>query len=389
MATHLFNPLQLRQVILRNRVVAGPMGQYCAQHGLANDWHLVNYGKFAQGGAGMVLVETTAVEARGRCTYGDLGLWADPQVEPLSRIASFIRSQGSVPAIQLGHAGRKAGKQRPWEGFGQLSELEFRRGEVPWQTVAPSGNAFAEGWPAPVEMSGQQLEEVAIAWQDATRRAAQAGFDVLEVHFGQGFLLHEFLSPLANQRDDAYGGDSTRRMAYPLEVIKRVRAAWPAEKPLMCRISAVDGAYGGYRVEDAISFVLELKALGVDIIDCSSGGIAGHEMTADTLRHSVGMPARYSARIRHEADISTMAVGTIADAEHADDIVASGQADLIGVGCEMFDDPNWALHSRAALLDDGLGAWPQQYGWWLQRRVPLVGAADEHNIQSLEYRVAS
>lgn len=248
MKSTLFSPLTLRNVTLRNRIVISPVRQYCAHEGLANDWHLVHYGKLAQAGAGMVMLETTAVESRGRVTYGDLGLWSNDQVEPLGRIASFIKARGAVPGIRLGHAGRKAAMTRPWEGHAPLVEADSIRGETPWRTVAPSALPAARGWPEPVAMGADQVETVAAAWEAAARRASRAGFEVLEIHCGHGYLLHEFLSPVSNLRSDAYGGGPAGRRAYPLEIVKRLRAVWPQNKPLMCRISVIDGADGGYGI---------------------------------------------------------------------------------------------------------------------------------------------
>lgn len=374
MPSSLFSPFHLRDVTLKNRVVISPMTVYAANDGMANDWHLVHYGKLAQGGPGMVMVETAAVEGRGRGTYGDLGLWRDDQIEPLKRVATFIRSQGCVPAIQVGHSGRKGSLQRPWEGYGQLSPVESARGESPWQTVAPSAVPAAEGWPTPVAMGGQELEVVAQAFEDAARRAALAEFDVLELHCAHGYLLHEFLSPLSNLREDKYGGSVTGRMAYPLEVARRVRAAWPQGKPLLCRVSAVDGANGGYELKDTVAFAKALHALGVDLVDCSSGGIAGFATAANRLPRGFGHQVEYATAIREEAMIPTMAVGLIVEPAQANSIVRDGKADLVGIGREALINPNWTWRAQQNLDGPNFSEWQPAYGWWLEKRERTISA---------------
>lgn len=241
------------------------------------------------------MLETAAVEPRGRATYGDLGIWSNDHVAPLSRIATFIRSQGSVPALQIGHAGRKAGQQRPWEGAGLLGEKEAARGEVPWQTFGPSSIPVAPDWPAPSALSGEQLNEIASAFEAATRRAARAGFEVLEILCADGYLLHDFLSPIANLRSDGLGGNAERRWTYPLSVVRRVRAVWPSSKPLMCRVSAIDGSDGKYGVEETIEFARELKALGVDVVDCASSATPNF---ASTSKQAPSVPGLSNASCR-------------------------------------------------------------------------------------------
>lgn len=381
MTSLLFSAFPLRAVTLPNRVVISPMSQYSAQDGFATDWHLVHYGKFAQSGAGMVMVETAAVEPRGRGTYGDLGLWSDAHVPQLARIAAFIRSQGGIPAIQLGHAGRKGSLQRPWEGYGLLTEAEAACGETPWPTVAPSALAAADGWPRPEALAESELEAIVGAFEAAAGRAAAAGFDVIEIHCAHGYLLHEFLSPMANCRSDAWGGDAERRMAYPLEVIRRVRAALPDGKPLMCRVSAVDGAEGGYGIDDTVAFAAALQAAGVDVVDCSSGGISGFATVANRLPRGYGFQVPYAAAVRKQVGIATMAVGLIVDPHQAEAVVAAADADLIGIGREALYNPNWALHARQALEQHDFEAWPPQYGWWLGKRARLLDAMHEAGVK--------
>jgi 2,4-dienoyl-CoA reductase-like NADH-dependent reductase (Old Yellow Enzyme family) len=345
------------------------MSQYSAQNGLANDWHVVHYGKFAQARPGIVMVETTAVEARGRRTYGDLGLWSNDQVEPLSRVATFIKRQGAVAAIQLGHTGRKGSAQLPWKGDGPLAEAEAARGEAPWATLAPSAIPVASGWPEPTAMSRRQLEEVAVAWEAAARRAARAGFDLIEIDCAHGYLLQEFLSPLSNLRSDGYGGDSMRRMAYPLEIVRRVRAVWPSDNPIICCVSAFDGSEGGYGIEHVVEFAQELKAIGVDLVDCSSGGILDVATEANCPSSEFGRQLRCAHRIRKEVAVATMAVGPISDAGQADEILTQQQVDLIGVAREVLYNPNWPLHARERMEAEGSDAWPKQYARWLSDRI--------------------
>lgn len=368
----LFAPLTLRGVTSRNRVIISPMCQYSAEDGLANDWHLVHLGKFAQGGAGIVMTEAVAVVAEGRITHGDLGLWHDGQIAPLARIASFLRGQGAVPAIQLAHAGRKASMQRPWFGNAALTAEDIARGDEPWPIVAPSAIPMDEGWLLPHELAVDELAALRARWGEAARRALAAGFEIAELHCAHGYLLHEFLSPLSNRRSDGYGGDRAGRMRFALEVIATVREIWPPDRPLFVRVSAVDGIEGGIELADTIAFAREAKALGADVIDCSSGGLMG-SATAARLPRGYGFQVPYAEAIRKEVGIATMAVGLILHPQQAEDVIASGQADLVAVGREALFDPNWPLHAELALSGKEGGVfdtWPKQYGWWLERREP-------------------
>ena len=380
----LFTPITMRGVTSRNRIVISPMCQYSATDGVANDWHLVHLGKFAQGGAGVVMAEATAVTPEGRITHGDLGLWNDDQIAPLTRIAEFIRAQGAVPAIQLAHAGRKASMQRPWFGNAALTAEDRARGDMPWQIVAPSAIPMEQGWLMPHELTDADLETLRENWRLATLRAVKAGFDLLEVHCAHGYLLHEFLSPLSNKRTDAYGGDRAGRMKYPLEIIETVRAAWPEDRPLFVRISTVDGVDGGIDIADSVAFVREAKARGADVIDCSSGGLMG-SATAARIPRGYSFQVPFAEQVRREADIATMAVGLIMHPQQAEDILRDDQADLIAIGREALFDPNWPLHAELALTDkavakegfgDVFGEWPKQYGWWLERREPGLRRLD-------------
>jgi len=378
----LFTPITLRNTTARNRIVISPMCQYSAQDGVANDWHLVHLGKFAQGGAGIVMTEAVAVTAAGRITHGDLGLWHDGQLEPLRRISAFLRANGATPAIQLAHAGRKASMQRPWFGNAALTAEDVARGDRPWDIVAPSAIPMDEGWLMPHELSGPELETLREDWRLAARRADAAGFDVIEIHCAHGYLLHEFLSPLSNHRSDAYGGDRARRMAYPLSIIEAVRTAWPDDKPLFVRISSVDGIEGGLELIDSVAFAREAKARGADVIDCSSGGLMG-SATAARIPRGYGFQVPFADAVRRDAGVATMAVGLILHPRQAEDVLASGAADLVAIGREALFDPNWPLHAELALgnakgeIGDGtFASWPKQYGWWLERREPGLRRMD-------------
>jgi 2,4-dienoyl-CoA reductase-like NADH-dependent reductase (Old Yellow Enzyme family) len=374
----LFQPIAIRGVTARNRILISPMCQYSATDGVANDWHLVHLGKFAQGGAGIVMVEATAVTAEGRITHGDVGLWHDGQTAPLERIATFLRDNGAVPAIQLAHAGRKASMQRPWFGNAALDADDRARGDLPWRIVAPSAIPMDAGWLTPDALDPDELGDLREQWRLATLRAVDAGFELLEVHCAHGYLLHEFLSPLSNRRGDRYGGDRRGRMRYPLEIIETVRAAWPAEKPLSVRISSVDGVEGGLELADQIEFAREARARGVDLIDCSSGGLLGSAIAARIPR-GYGFQVPYASEIRKQADIATIAVGLILHPRQAEDILTQGHADLIAIGREALFDPNWPQHAALALGARGnevFESWPKQYGWWLERREPGLRKLD-------------
>lgn len=369
-APHLFTPIRLRSVTARNRIVLSPLCQYSATGGMAGDWHLAHLGKFAQGGAGIVFVEATAVEARGRITHGDVGIWSDAHAAPLARIARFLKANGAVPAIQLAHAGRKASMQRPWQGNGPLTEADQAGGERAWAVVAASALPLDEGWLVPAALDAAGMAEVREAWRTAALRAAEAGFEVAEVHAAHGYLLHSFLSPLSNHRTDGYGGGLAGRMRFPLEVVETVRRAWPADRPLFVRVSSIDAIDGGWTIADTVAFARELKALGVDVVDCSSGGLAGSATAGRGVPRGLGFQVPFAEQVRAEAGIATMAVGLILDAAQAERILAQGQADLVAIGREMMSDPNWPLRAARALglPQQGYPEWPQQYGWWLERR---------------------
>jgi 2,4-dienoyl-CoA reductase-like NADH-dependent reductase (Old Yellow Enzyme family) len=374
----LLEPIQIREVTARNRIVISPMCQYSALDGHVTDWHLVHLGKFAQGGAGIVMVEATAVEKRGRITHGDTGIWDDAHIQGLRRISDFLKDQGAVPAIQLGHAGRKASMARPWFGNGPLTQADSERGERAWSIVAPTETPIGEGWLAPRAFRKGDFDVVLAAFREATRRAVAAGFEIVEIHAAHGYLLHSFLSPLSNTRDDEFGGSLENRMRFPLQVAKAVREAWPRDKPLFIRCSSIDDVEGGWDLENTIAFSKELKVAGVDVIDCSSGGILGSATAATkTLVPRVpGFQIPFAERIRKESGLKTMAVGLILTPLQAEEALQAGRADLIAIGREALFNPNWAVHAARELgADPDFAQWPQQYGWWLTRRESLLKKA--------------
>lgn len=364
----LFTPYDIRGVRLKNRVVISPMCQYSAVDGMANDWHFAHLARFALGGAGLVFAEATAVEREGRITHGDLGIWSDAHVEPLKRITTFLKAHGAVPAIQLAHAGRKASMQRPWHGNGPLDDTDRARGEDVWPVIAPSAIPMDSGWLTPHALTLDEIGRLRESWKAATQRAIDAGFDVLEVHGAHGYLLHEFLSPLSNQRTDRYGGSFDNRIRLALEIVADVRSVWPADKPLFFRVSSVDGVDGGWTVEDSIALARQLGPLGVDVMDCSSGGLLG-SATAARVKRYPGFQVPYSAAIRRGSALATMTVGLILDPQQAEDILHKGEADLIAIGREALRNPHWALHAEEALgVDNEYASWPVQTGWWLDKR---------------------
>lgn len=371
----LFSPLKIAGVELKNRVVISPMCTYaCTGDGLATAWHLVHLGKFALGGAAAVCVEATAVEARGRITHGDLGLWSGAHVEALRPVAAFIKSQGALPMIQIAHAGRKASTQRPWESNTAITPGNQRPGEAPWPTVGPSALPVREGWPQPGELDLPEIRAIQGAFADAAQRALEAGFEGLEVHCAHGYLAHSFLSPLANRRTDGYGGSLEGRMRFTLETVERVRAVWPRSLPLFVRISSVDvdGSPEGWQLSDSVTLAQALRARDVDVIDCSSGGIAGPATAAIGVQ-PLGFRLPYADAIRRGSGMTTMTVGLILRADQAEAALRAGNTDLIGVGREALYDPFWALHAAQALgADVGFQHWPPSHGWWLVRREALL-----------------
>jgi 2,4-dienoyl-CoA reductase-like NADH-dependent reductase (Old Yellow Enzyme family) len=353
------------------------MCQYSAVDGLPTDWHRQHISCLAAGGAGVVIMEASAVQERGRITHGDLGIWSDRHAEALRPYTQIIRDAGSLPGIQIGHAGRKASMQRPWHGNGPLDETDTARGELPWPIVAPSNEPVGAEFIVPQALTIEQISELVDDFGAAAARADDAGFDLLELHGAHGYLIHCFLSPLANFRTDEYGGSPENRMRFALEVTAAVRAKWPDDKPLFFRLSGIDGAEGGLQIEDSVVLAKQLKERGVDVIDCSSGGIsAATSSVARGLPRGPGFQVPIAARIRREADIATQAVGLITDAEQAEKILQEGDADLIAIAREALYNPYWPRHAAQQLgVDDAFDEWPAQSGWWLSRRAAAMAKA--------------
>src|SRR5437763_6859515 len=336
----LFTPLTIRDITFRNRIAVSPMCQYSSVDGFANDWHLVHLGSRAVGGAGVVFMEATAVEARGRISPQDQGIWKDEHVEFLTRIATFLREQGAAAGIQLAHAGRKASTRRPWEGGGYIPEAEGG-----WIPVAPSALPVHPEDPPPHELSKDEIRSIVDDVAAAARRSLRAGFQVVEIHAAHGYLAHEFLSPLSNARKDEYGGSFENRVRFVLEVTEAVRGVWPRDLPLFLRISATDWAPGGWTVDDSVALAKLAGGMGVDLIDCSSGGLTMQQK----IELAPGYQAPFAERIRREAGIMTGAVGMLTTPEQCDGIVRSGRADITLVARQFLRDPYFAGHAANAL----------------------------------------
>ena len=350
--SHLFSPLVIRGVTLRNRVAVSPMCQYSSTDGFATDWHLVHLGSRAVGGASLVIAESTAVTPEGRISPHDLGLWSDAHIEPLARAMRFVEAQGAVAGVQLSHAGRKASVRRPWEGGGPLAPEAGG-----WRpVVAPSALAFADGYPVPHALDVAEIADIVRGFASAARRAEQAGCRVIELHAAHGYLLDQFLSPLANRRTDAYGGSFENRTRILLETVSAVRDVWPERYPLFVRISATDWTEGGWTVEDSVALARVLRPLGVDLLDCSSGGVVSRAPIPVGPGYQVG----FAERVRREADIATGAVGLITTPEQADRIVQDAQADLVFLARALLRDPYWPLRAAEA-LGHRVEYWPAQY----------------------------
>lgn len=349
---HLFEPLRLRDVTLRNRIGVSPMCQYSSpEDGRATDWHLVHLGARAVGGAGLVMTEAAAVLPEGRISPFDLGLWDDAHVEALAPVLRFVRAQGAVAAVQLAHAGRKAAVRRPWDGGAPLAPDD----PLAWRPVGPGARPFADGHQAPEPLDEAGLSRVIDAFRAAAARALAAGAEVVEVHAAHGYLLHEFLTPLVNDRADAWGGSFENRTRLLREVVSAVREVWPERLPLFVRVSATDWVDGGWSVDDTVALARALRDLGVDLVDCSSGGaVPGVQVPAGP-----GYQTGFAERVRREAGVATAAVGLITSPEQADHVVRTGQADLVLLARELLRDPHWPL--RAARRLGHQVAWPPQY----------------------------
>jgi len=350
---HLFEPFTLKSITLRNRIGVSPMCEYSSNDGVANDWHLVHLGSRAVGGAGLVIAEATAVSPEGRISPGDAGLWADKHIEPLQRINRFIKQHGAVAGVQLAHAGRKAATAAPWDGGDHLADEAGG-----WTPVAPSAIAFGDGLDrVPHELTIAEIAQVRDDFVSATRRALDAGYEWIELHSAHGYLSHQFLSPVANRRTDSYGGSFENRIRFLLETTRAVRAVWPERLPLTARLSCTDWIEGGWDIEQSVELSRRLKAEGVDLIDCSTGGIAPNVK----IPVGPGYQVRFAEQVRREAGIATAAVGLITQPEQANEIVQSGKADLVLLAREFLRDPYWPAHAARALGHAAALPAPKQY----------------------------
>ena len=346
----LFAPFSLRSLTLRNRIAVSPMCQYSCLDGVPNDWHLVHLGSRAVGGAAMVIAEATAVSPEGRISPRDCGLWNTVQAQAFAPIVRFIAEQGAIPAIQLGHAGRKASVLPPWLGGAAVPH-----GDGGWQPVAPSPVPFSPESPQPGELSKDDIEAIIDQFEHAAQLALQAGFRVVEVHMAHGYLLHQFLSPLSNRRTDEYGGSLENRMRLPLDVLRKVRGAWPDDLPVLVRISATDWVEGGWDLDQSLELCQQFKALGVDLVDCSTGGLVPDAV----IPAAPGFQTPFAAEIRNQTGLATGAVGLITSAVQAEQVLATKSADIVLLARELLRDPYWPMHAARELKVDC--PWPVQY----------------------------
>ncbi len=364
----LFTPVTIRGVTARNRIVVSPMCQYASDDGGPGDWQFMHLARLSVGGAGIVFGEETAVEERGRKTYKCAGIYDDSHITAYRRITDFIRAQGAVPAIQLGHAGRKASCHTAVRNWEPLSDADAADGIPPWQGLAPSALDQLPRRYLPKAMDRDDIRMVLDAWRDATRRSVDAGYDICEIHGAHGYLIHQFLSPVSNQRNDAYGGDRAGRMRFALEVAETVRAAWPADKPLFFRVSSVDGVGGMWTLDDTLALARELKDRDIDLVDCSSGGIMG-DTEMPMVPRVPGYQVGFAERVRREVGIMTIAVGGITEAAQAEGILQDGKADLVALARELLWNADWPAHAAKELgIDDPYGQMPLEYAHRLRQR---------------------
>ena len=364
----LFTPITIRGVTSKNRIVVSPMCQYNSDDGGPGDWQMMHIGRLAVGGAGIIFGEETGVEARGRKTYKCAGIWDDKHIPMFRKLTDFIKEQDAVPAIQLGHAGRKASCHTATEDWRPLEDKDAADGMPPWQGLAPSALDQLPRRFIPKAMDQDDIRTVLDAWREATRRSMDAGYDILEIHGAHGYLIHQFLSPVSNHRNDAYGGDRAGRMRFALEVAEVVRDAWPQDKPLFFRVSAVDGEGGIWSLEDTVALSKELKDRDIDLVDCSSGGISG-DSEMPMVPRIEQFQAGFTDRVRREAGIMTIAVGGITQAQQAEDILQSGRADLVALAREFLWNADWAAHAAKELgAVDPYGQMPHEYAYRLRQR---------------------
>ena len=370
----LFDEIKIRDITFANRIAVSPMCEYSCENGLANDWHLVHLGSRAVGGAGLVMTEATGVLPEARISPQDLGIWSEAHVEPLARAVKFIHAQGGVAGIQLAHAGRKASTARPWEGGSKVTEQQGGWSKV----VAPSAIAFAPNYPMPIALSVEGIAEAVAGFGKAAQRALDAGFRVIEIHAAHGYLLHEFYSPFSNRRTDQYGGSFENRTRIVREVVEKVRHVWPERLPLFIRISCTDWAEGGWDLDQAVELSRSLGKLGVDLVDCSSGG----NVADAKIPIAPGYQVPFAERIRRDARILTGAVGMITEADQAEKIIRGGQADIVLLAREMLRDPYWPLHAAARL--GKTVSWPAQYLRAAPSGTPARRPAEDAAVQTAD-----
>ncbi|HLJ22136.1 MAG TPA: NADH:flavin oxidoreductase/NADH oxidase [Stellaceae bacterium] len=366
----LFTPLTLRSLALRNRAVLSPMCQYQAVEGRMQDWHFAHHARFAAGGWAAAFVEATAVTRDGRITHGCTGIWEDGQMPGLKRVVDLYRAHGTVPGIQIGHSGRRGSALRPWDGASPITDKDGS--EPAWQTVAASAIPEREGYPVPRELGVREIEDLVDAFVAGARRALAAGFDIVELHGAHGYLIHSFFSPISNRRTDAFGGSREKRMRFPLLVSEAVRHVWPADKPVFYRASVVDNVGGGLTVEDSVALARALRERGVDLIDCSSGGMAG-PATLSTNKIRPGYMVPLAAAISRDAEIATMAVGAILEPRQAETILRDRHADLIAIGRQAMAEPHWPYRAALELgLANPHAVLAKQYAFYLERRAAVL-----------------
>jgi 2,4-dienoyl-CoA reductase-like NADH-dependent reductase (Old Yellow Enzyme family) len=368
--SHVFSRLTIRSLTLRNRLVMSPMCQYMAVEGRMQDWHFAHHGRFAAGGLAVGFVEATGVTRNGRITHGCTGIWEDSQIEGLKRVTALYKSFGVLSGIQIGHAGRRASAARPWDGAAPIKLTDGP--ESAWQTVGPSALPEKEGSPVPKELTTAEIAEIIEAFKAATHRSLAAGFDILEIHGAHGYLIHSFFSPVSNRRSDRFGGSLENRMRFPLMVAEAIRTIWPADKPLFYRASSVDNVPGGLPIEDTVALAKELKTRGVDVMDCSSGGMSG-PATLSAAKIKPGYQVPYAAAVCRGANIPTMAVGAIIEPKQAEEILAAGDADLIALGRQLMAEPHWLYRAAIELGEENPSAvLDPHYSFYLERRAKVL-----------------
>jgi 2,4-dienoyl-CoA reductase-like NADH-dependent reductase (Old Yellow Enzyme family) len=365
----LFQPMTIRGVTIKNRTCLAPMVHYRSREGMCGPFHTVHLGKYALGGFGIVMTEAAAVEERGLITTMDLAIYNDAQANSYRPVIELIKEEGAVAAIQLAHSGRKGGMQAALEGNGPLTDADVRRGRRRGQPVGPTTTPISPEWPTPHQLSPSEITDIVGSFAAAARRAVRVGFEIVEIHGAHGYLLASFLSPVSNTRNDAYGGDIKGRMRFPLEVAEAVRAAIPDRTPLFFRVSSVDGTAEGWNMDDTVVLARELKARGVDVLDCSSGGLMG-SATAAPVTRSPGFQVPFAARAKAESGIQTMAVGLILEAAQAEAVLQAGHADIIAIGRQAQFNPNIVLHWAHDIgINQRFEEWGPEYGWWLEKRI--------------------